>query len=68
MKKVSKMVFSESALAPLGVHEQMKLAHLEAVLTEFSPPFFRHMYAPSCTLHMYLTAVWWSHLEFGRGV
>ena len=37
-----------------------------AVLTEFSP--FRDMYAPSCALRTYLRAVWWSHLELGRGV
>ena len=46
--------------------KQVFLAHVEPVLTEFSP--FHHMYAPLSALHMYLRAVWWSHLELGRGV
>ena len=46
--------------------KQVFLAHVEPVLTEFSP--FHHMYAPLCALRIYLRAVWWSHLELGRGV
>ena len=46
--------------------KQIFVAHFEPVLTEFSP--FQHMYAPLCALRMYLRAVWWSHLELGRGV
>ena len=66
VKKGAKTGLSKSAPAPLGVHKQMKLAPFEPVLTKFIP--FRHMYAPSCTLHTYLGAVWWRHLELGRGV
>ena len=66
VKNGSKTCFSKSAPAPLGVHKRIKLARFELVLTKFSP--FRHMYAPSCTLHTYLGAVWWSHVELGRGV
>ena len=32
----------------------------------FSP--FSDMYAPRCTLRTYYRAIWWSHLELGRGV
>ena len=46
--------------------KQVFLAYFEAVLTEFSP--FHHMYAPICALHTYIRAVWWIHLELGRGV
>ena len=66
VKKGAKTGLSKSDAAPWGVHKQMKLAPFEPVLTKFSP--FRHMYAPSYTLHTYLGAVWWSHLELGRGV
>ena len=66
VKKGAITGLSKSGPAPLGVHKQMKLAPIEPVLTKFSP--FHHMYAPSCTLHTYLGAVWWSHLELGRGV
>ena len=41
-------------------------AHVEPVFAEFSS--CRHMYATSCALRTYLRAVWWSHLELGRGV
>ena len=66
VKKGAKTRLSKSAPVPSGVHKQMKLAPFEPVLTKFSP--FRHMYEPSCTLHTYRRAVWWSHLELGRGV
>ena len=41
--------------------KQIKWVHFKPVFTQFSP--FLHMYAPSCTLHMYLLAVLWSHVE-----
>ena len=63
VKNGSKTCFSKTDFGPFGMHKQM---HLEPNLTQFSP--FRHMYAPSCTLHAYLRAVWWIHLELGRGV
>ena len=63
-KWVKKRVFQTPG--SFGMLEQMFLTHFEPNLTQFSP--FRHMYAPSCTLHTYLRAVWWSHLELGRGV
>ena len=66
LKNGSKTYFSKSDPGPLGVRKQVKGAHFEPVLTEFST--FRHMYAPSCALRTYLTAVRWSHLELGRGV
>ena len=62
----SKTRFSKSDPGPLGVHKQVFLAHFEPVSTDFNP--FRHVYAPNCTLRTYLRAVWWSHLELGRGV
>ena len=40
VKHGSKTNFPKSDLGPLGVHKQVKSAHLEPVLTEFSP--FRH--------------------------
>ena len=46
--------------------KQVFLAHFALVLTAFSP--FHHMYAPFHVLRTYLRAVWWSHLELGRGV
>ena len=66
VKNASKMRFSKTDPGPFGMLKQMFLAHFEPNLTQFSP--FRHMYAPSCTLRAYLRAVWWSHLELGRGV
>ena len=60
------MCFSKCDPGPLGMLKQVFLAHFEPVLTEFSP--ISHMYAPSCTLRTYLRAVWWSHVELGRGV
>ena len=39
----SKTLFSKSDPGPLGVHKQVKLAHFEPILTQFSP--FRQMYA-----------------------
>ena len=46
--------------------KQVSLAHFEPILNDLSP--FSHMYAPRCTLCTYLRAVWWSHVELGRGV
>ena len=66
VKNGSQTRFSKSDPGPLGMLKQVFLAHFEPVLNECSP--FRHMYAPSCTLRRYLRAVWWSHLELGRGV
>ena len=66
VKNGSKTCFSNSDPRPLGVHKQVKPAHFEPVLTQFSA--FRRMYGPSCTLRTYLTAVWRSHQEVGRGV
>ena len=59
-EKWVKRRFSKNDPRPLGVHEQVFSAHFEPVWIDFSP--FRHMYAPSCTLHTHLRAVWWSHL------
>ena len=67
MKNGSKTRFSKTDLRPLGVHKQLKGAHYEPVLTEFSP-FRYYVYAPSCALLTYIRAVWWSHLELGREV
>ena len=58
--KMGKNGFIQKFSCTIGVHKQMKLAPSEAVLTKFSP--FCHMYAPCCTLHTYLGAVWWSPL------
>ena len=66
VKNGSKTRFSKSAPGPFGMLKQVFLAHFEPVLTEFSP--FHHVYAPRCALRTYLRAVWWSHLELGRGV
>ena len=55
VKNASKTGFSKSDPRPFGKLQKMFLAHLEANLTQFSP--FRHMYAPGCTLRMYLRAV-----------
>ena len=66
VKTGSKTHFSKSDLGPFGMLKQMFFAHFEPNLTQFSP--FRHMYVPSCTLRAHLRAVWWSHLELGRGV
>ena len=38
-----------------GVHKQVRLAHFEPVLTQFN--CVQHMYAPRCTLRMYLRDV-----------
>ena len=65
-KNGSKTHVSKSDTGPFGMLKQVFLAHLEPVLTEFSP--FRPVYAPSCALRTYLRAVWRSHLELGRGV
>ena len=61
VKNGSKTRFSKSDRRPFGMLSQVFRDHFEPVLTEFSP--FHHVYAPSCTLRMYLRAVWWSHLE-----
>ena len=66
VKNGSKTHLSKTNPGPFGMLKQMFLAHFERNLTQLSP--FRHMYAASCTLHAYLSAVWWSHLELGRGV
>ena len=66
VKNGPKTHVSKSDAGPFGMLKQMVLAHFEPNLTHFRP--FRHMYPPSCTLRAYLRAVWWSHLELGRGV
>ena len=66
VKNGSKTRFSKNDPGPFGMLKQVFLAHFEPVLTEFSP--FHHIYAPRCALCTYLRAVWWSHLELGRGV
>ena len=65
-KNGSKMRSSKCDLGPLGVRKQVKGPHFVPILTDFCPSC--HMYAPSCTLRTYLKAVWWSHLQLGRGV
>ena len=62
----SKTCFSQSDPRPFGMLKQVVLAGFEPVLMECSP--FHHMYAPRCAFRTYLRAVWWSHLELGRGV
>ena len=66
VKNASKTCFFKSDPGPLGMLQQVFLAHFEPVSTEYSP--FHHRYAPLCALQMYLRAVWWSHLDFGRRV
>ena len=66
VKNGSKTRFSKSDPRPFGMLKQVFLAHFEPVLIEFSP--FHHVYAPRCAFRTYLTAVWWSPLELGRGV
>ena len=66
VKNGSKKCFSTSDPRPFGMLKQVFLAHFEHVWTVFSP--FAHVYAPGCVLRTYLRAVWWSHLESGRGV
>ena len=66
VKNESKTRFSKSDPGPFGMLKQVFLAHFEPVLTNFSP--FLHMYASLSALRTYLRAVWWSHLELGRGV
>ena len=66
VKKASKTRFSKCDPEPFGLFKQNFLAHFHPNSTQFSP--FCHMYAPSCTLREYLRAVWWSHLELGKGV
>ena len=66
VKNGSQRCFSKSDPGPLGMLKQVFLAHFEPVLNECSP--FRHMYAPNRTLRRYLRAIWWRHLELGRGV
>ena len=66
VKNGSKTRFSKSDPGPFGMLKQVLVAHFEPVLTEFSP--FHRMYAPLCALRTYIRAVWWSHLELGRGV
>ena len=65
-KNGSKTRFSKGDPRLFLMLKQVVLARFEPNLTQFSP--FLHMYAPSCTLCVYLRAVWWSHLELGRGV
>ena len=59
-----KRFFSNVILEHLGMLKQVFLAECEPVLTEFSP--FSHIYAPSCTLHMHLRALWWSYGTVGE--
>ena len=66
VKNGSKTRFSKNDPGPFGMLKQVFLAHFGPVLTDFNP--FHHMYAPLCALRTYLRAVWWSHLELGRGV
>ena len=66
VKNGSKTRFSKSDPTLFQMLKQVFLAHFEPNLTQFSP--FRHMYAPSCALRTYIRALWWSHLELGRGV
>ena len=66
VKNGSKTRFPKSDPRPFGMPKQLFLAHFEPVLMEFSP--FHHVYAPGCAFRTYLRAVWWSHLELGRGV
>ena len=66
VKNGSKMCFSKCYSGPFGVHKEVNCAHFDPVWTQFSP--LCHMYAPSCTLHTYLRAILWSHVELGRGV
>ena len=66
VKNGSKAHFSKSDPGPFRMLKEVFLAHFDPVLTEFSP--FHHMYAQRCALLTYLRAVWWSHLELGRGV
>ena len=66
VKNGSKTRFCKSDPGPFMMLQQVVLAHFEPVLTEFSP--FHHMHAPFCALRTYVRAVWWSHLELGRGV
>ena len=66
VKNGSKTRFSKSDRRPFGMLNQVFGAHFEPVLTEFSP--FHHVYAPRCAFRTYPRAVWWSHLELGRGV
>ena len=66
VKNGSKTRFSKSDPGPFGMLKQTFLAHFDPYLTQVSP--FRQMYAPSCTLRAYVRALWWSHLELGRGV
>ena len=61
-----KRIFLNVILDHLGMLKQVFLAHFEPLLTEFSP--FDHIYAPRCTLCTHLRALWWSHVELGRGV
>ena len=55
VKNESKTCFSTGDLGPFAMLRQVFLAHFEPVLDEFST--FRHMYAPSCALRMYLRAL-----------
>ena len=66
VKNGSKTCFSKSDFRPFGMLKQVFSAHLEPVLMEFS--LFHHVYAPRCAFRTYPRAVWWSHLELGRGV
>ena len=52
VKYGSTTCFSKSDPGPFGMLKQVFLVHFEPNLTQFGP--FRHMYAPSCTLRVYL--------------
>ena len=66
IKNGSKARSSKNNPRPFGMLKQVFLAHFEPALNEFGA--FHHMYAPLCALRTHLRAVWWSHLELGRGV
>ena len=66
VKNGSKTCFSTSNPGPFGMLKQVFLAHFDPVLTEFIP-FSPHVCTTLCP-SQYLRAVWWSHLELGRGV
>ena len=65
VKNGSKTRNSKSDPGPFGMLKQVFLAFFEPILTGFSP--FDHMYARPCALPTYLSAMWWSPLELGKG-
>ena len=65
-QKWVKTCSSKSDPGRFGMLKKVFWALFDLVLMEVSP--FHHMYAPCCSLCTYLRAVWWSHVELGRGV